>query len=344
MEVPFNINKYAKKDPEDILFENLYKKFGNRFSEYRKRYSDNIKRLDLDKKTKFPNTVILELVNRCDLECVMCYQGFRNDAKKSTLDENFLDKIFAEFKKNKLNSLMLSASEPLLYKNIGDVLERAREAEIMDIFIFTNGTLLNEKNAKILLNSPLTRLFVSIDGATKETYDKVRVPVGKGLYKKNRLELLEKNILRFIELRNEKKVGLPLVRTSFVALKQNKEEIDMFIKKWQPIVDHVDIQKNVVPFFELDEMKELEETTKNDNNKKYQCHEPWGQVTIYSDGTVAPCCTTFGRNLPIGNMHNQTLEEIWNGEKMSKIRQGFKENKPHLVCKTCINNSEQNIA
>ena len=101
MEVPFNINKYAKKDPEEILFENLYEKFGNRFSEYRKRYSDNIKRLDLDKKTKFPNTVILELVNRCDLECVMCYQGFRNDAKKSTLDENFLDKIFAEFKKNK---------------------------------------------------------------------------------------------------------------------------------------------------------------------------------------------------------------------------------------------------
>ena len=118
----------------------------------------------------------------------------------------------------------------------------------------------------------------------------------------------------------------------------------MFIKKWQPIVDHVDIQKNVIPFFELDEMKKLEETTKNDNDKKYQCHEPWGQVTIYSDGTVAPCCTTFGRNLPIGNMHNQTLEEIWNGEKMSKIRRGFKENKPHLVCKTCINNSEQHIA
>ena len=340
---PFNINKFAKKDPEVILHDNLYKKFGKRFIEYRKRYSDNIKGLDLDIKTTFPNTVILELINRCDLECVMCYQGFRNDAKKSTVDEKLLDKIFSEFKKNKLNSLMLSASEPLLYKNIGDVLERAREAKIMDIFIFTNGTLLNEKNSKILLNSPLTRLFISIDGATKETYDKVRVPVGKGLYKKNRLELLEKNILRFIELRNKKNTELPLVRTSFVALKQNKEEIDMFIKKWQPKVDHVDIQKNVIPFFELNEMKKLEEEGKNDNNKKYQCHEPWGQVTIYSDGTVAPCCTTFGRNLPIGNVHDQTLAEIWNGEKMNKVREGFRKNKPHLVCKTCINNSQQNI-
>jgi|TARA_B110000240_G_scaffold167181_1_gene188864 hypothetical protein len=35
---PFNINKFAKKDPEDTLFENLHQKFGNRFSEYRLKY------------------------------------------------------------------------------------------------------------------------------------------------------------------------------------------------------------------------------------------------------------------------------------------------------------------
>ena len=49
-------------------------------------------------------------------------------------------------------------------------------------------------------------------------------------------------------------------------------------------------------------------------------------IMIYSDSSYSiRCCTSYG-------------------EKMSKIRQGFKENKPHLVCKTCINNSEQHIA
>lgn len=341
---PFNINKYAKKDPEDVLYNELFKKFGQRFADYRKRYSDNIKRLDLDKKTNFPNTVILELVNRCDLECVMCYQGFRNDAKKVTLEDNLLDKIFYEFKKNKLNSLMLSFSEPLLYKNIGNILKRAQEAEIMDIFLFTNGNLLNKKNAEILLNSALTRLFVSIDGATKETYDKVRIPVGKSRLKQNRLEMLEKNILNFIKLRNEKNKQLPLVRTSFLALDENKQEIDAFIKKWKPIVDHVDIQKHVVPFFELDEMKKLEENAKEDKEKKYSCNEPWGQVSIYSDGTVAPCCATFGRNKIIGNIKDQTLQEIWTGKEMEQIRDGFRNNKPDLVCKTCLNNSVNHIS
>ena len=64
-------------------------------------------------KTEYPTTVVLELVNRCDLECVMCYQGFRNDAEKFTVDETMLDKIFNDFKKNKLSALMLTASEPL---------------------------------------------------------------------------------------------------------------------------------------------------------------------------------------------------------------------------------------
>ena len=47
-----------------------------------------------------------------------------------------------DFAKNKLNSLMLTASEPLLYKKIDKVLDRAKKAEIMDVFLFTNGTLL----------------------------------------------------------------------------------------------------------------------------------------------------------------------------------------------------------
>ena len=90
MIVPGNINKYAKKDPEEILRQNLFKKFGKRFLDYRKRYEENVnkKSSEIDQ-LNYPNTILLELVNRCDLECKMCYQGFRNDAKKSVLNDTF---------------------------------------------------------------------------------------------------------------------------------------------------------------------------------------------------------------------------------------------------------------
>ena len=353
---PTEIKKFAKKDPEEILYNNLYPKFGERYVKYRKRYERNIKNLDTEEKTNYPNTVVLELVNRCNLACPFCKQWFRNDATKSTLDDDTLDKIFNDFAKNKLNSLMLTASEPLLYKKIDKVLDRAKKAEIMDVFLFTNGTLLNEKNSKIILDSCVTRLFISIDAFNKETYDKVRIPVAKRLYKQDRLKALEENIVRFMKLRSEYKRDLPLVRTSFLAFKENKSEIDDFVKKWKKIVDTVEIQTDMIPSFE---MNGKDKNGKNDNIEKwykelvgkpvkneikndkkiYSCREPWSQISVYADGTIVPCCTPFGRNIPIGNIKNETIKDAWNGSEINKIRNAFKNNKPHKVCKACIDHT-----
>ena len=74
----------------------------------------------------------------------MCFQGYRNDTK-NTLNLDTLKKIFKEFKKRKIRCFTLSTSETLLHKDYPEILKMAEEAEIMDQFLFTNGTLLNEK-------------------------------------------------------------------------------------------------------------------------------------------------------------------------------------------------------
>ena len=128
------------------------------------------------------------------------------------------------------------------------------------------------------------------------------------------------------------------MRTSFVSLKENKIETQQFVNKWREIVDSVEVQKEV----SIQAYKDLE-ILKNKEvprlKKNYSCSEPWGQITVYADGTVAPCCNTFGRNLPIGNINENSIKEIWNGEKMTEIREGFKNNQPHKTCQICINNT-----
>ena len=351
---PAEIKKFSEKNPEEILYDNLYNKFGDRYVEYRKRYERNLKSLDVNEQTSYPNTVVLELVNRCNLACPFCKQWARNDAEKSTLDDDILDRLFEDFEKNKLNSLMLTASEPLLYKNISKVLERAKEAKIMDVFLFTNGALLNEKNARMILDSCITRLFISIDAFSKETYDKVRIPVAKRLYKTDRLKDLEDNIVRFMNLRSEFKRDLPLVRTSFLAFKENKFEINDFVNKWKKIVDSVEIQMDMVPSFEMKDKNSIKNNTESwykeivgkpvkdqnkDGNKKYSCREPWSQIAVYADGTIIPCCTPFGRNIPVGNIKNESITDVWNGPAIKKIRDGFNNNTPNEVCKTCIDHT-----
>ncbi len=338
---PDHIIKHTNKDPEDILSRNLVKKFGKRYEDYRESYKENIKSKKLSILSKYPTTVVLELVNRCNLECVMCYQGFRNDAKKSTIDTDTLQKIFDDFKKNNLPALMLSISEPLLYKEFDKVLDLAKNANIMDILLFTNGILLNEKNSKKILNSSVSRLFVSVDGATSETYNKVRIPVSDRLKNSNRLIDLENNIKKFVELREDLNLELPIVRTSFVALGLNLSEKEKFINKWIKVVDSVEVQRET-SIQAYDDIKSGKYNIKG-SIQNYDCSEPWGQVTIYSDGTVTPCCNTVGRNLPIGNIKENTLSEIWNGPEMMAVRKGFLQNNPSNVCKSCIENSQSDL-
>ena len=178
-----------------------------------------------------------------------------------------------------------------------------------------------------------------MDAATSETYDKVRIPVTKNVQKINRLIKIEENIKEFVKLRNKSGKQLPLTRVSFVALKDNSHEIDAFINKWIDIVDSVEIQKensikiyNKIHKIKNGEIKDV--IIKSD--KKYHCNEPWGQVTINSDGSVGPCCNTVGRNIEIGNVLEKGLAQIWNDKKMMEIRNGFKTNSPNQICKLCL--------
>ena len=76
---------------------------------------------------------------------------------------------------------------------------------------------------------------------------------------------------------------------------------------------------------------------------KYNCNKPWGDMAIYSDGTIGPCCNLVGRKTPIGNIKDNSISEIWNGDKMNLIREGFINNNPNKVCKLCIDSQKVNI-
>jgi radical SAM protein with 4Fe4S-binding SPASM domain len=340
-EIPNNIIKKSSGDTEEILLKALNEKYGERFSKYRNAYYAYNKSFADDSfiESTYPLTVVLELINRCNLGCIMCDQGFRNDIDKVTMSDEILTKIFKDFKNNKLSALMISVSEPLLYKNIRKVLDMAKEAEVMDLFLFTNGTLLDSKRIEMILDSSVTRLFVSIDADSHETYGIIR-PTAKGVSggDENRLDKLERNIRNFIDKRNSLGRELPLVRVSFVSKKENKHEVESFVNKWIDIVDSVEIQEEI-SINAFDNLRNEEQLDINDDNFDYKCNQPWGQMTIYSNGQVAPCCTTIGNNIPIGNVINESISEIWNGKKMQKVREGFISNNPNIVCKQCIQNS-----
>jgi MoaA/NifB/PqqE/SkfB family radical SAM enzyme len=65
--------------------------------------------------------------------------------------------------------------------------------------------------------------------------------------------------------------------------------------------------------------------------ENYQsCKYPWSSVHINVDGNLFPCLA-----VPIGNVQNESLTDIINGEKMRKFREIIKEKKTVEACNRC---------
>lgn len=65
--------------------------------------------------------------------------------------------------------------------------------------------------------------------------------------------------------------------------------------------------------------------------------------SILITGGIGPCCNLVGRKTSIGNIQDSSIEEIWNGSKMSNLRDGFRNNNPNKICKLRIKSQEINI-
>ena len=65
------------------------------------------------------------------------------------------------------------------------------------------------------------------------------------------------------------------------------------------------------------------------------CIMPWTHLHTWPNGNVYPCCLADS-NSPIGNLKQNTLEEIWNSEDLKKIRTELINGEKPKVCSRCF--------
>ena len=156
----------------------------------------------------------ITLTNRCNVNCIYCHHdGMRSSKNEMTPDEIY--KICQIAKRIGVRKIRLSGGEPLIRKDIVEIVSKISSIGFNDISITTNGILL-EKYAKDLKEAGLDRVNVSLDTLNPETYEFIT--------KKDYLEATKKGILKSVE------VGLYPVKINMVIMKDiNEHEIkDMF--------------------------------------------------------------------------------------------------------------------
>lgn len=316
------VRSIGNRDVNEFLCEVL----GPRFRKYREDWD----RTNRDRATtEFPLYLVLEQQYRCNLRCPMCLIPYPEkrmfNVPEAVMPDDIFEKVMAEAEQWGCPSIsMNNTEEPLLNKKVFERIQRARRAGFVDVFMNTNGVLLDADRAERLIDSGLTRLLIGFDGHTKEVYEKVR----KGA----NFEQVKANVERFLEIREKKNSLFPLVRLSFVVSEVNQHELEAFKEYWMGRVDYLAIQEYQMPPVQNPELRgvALPGTT-----TIYDCDQPFNRMIIRPNGDVNPCCSFWAYTLNLGSVREKSVHEIWHSEGFNKIRESFRAGKD--LEKTCVN-------
>jgi len=259
------------------------------------------------------------------MKCPFCLHGYENRPNTLMPIERY-KRLIDEAVAFGVRGLKLNyINEPMLRKDLEQCISYAKSAGMLNVYMVTNGTLLNDKRRDSMLNCGITKVFISVDAATSETYDKQRLS--------GKFNLVVKNILDFVEERNRRGLTYPLVRVSFVRNALNIHEEEDFRKFWKDKVD-------IIAFQMMTELPDLNSglTIKKQVNETKGCTFPFKQLVVDYEGDILPCCKMGGKKLLLGNIDSMTLQEAWSSDKMRDLQLMHKNNRWHEnpVCDRCI--------
>lgn len=190
----------------------------------------------------------------------------------------------------------------------------------------TNGVLLDEKLARDLINSGLDNIFFSVDSINPEKYEQIRI----GAKYENVIE----NIKRFTAINEE--LGHPVfVRVQKVLMDDTGDENEEYKKFFSGIVDQVAFSE-CVPY--VDESSFGEQIINSSMQwGGFACQQLWQRMAIAWNGDCSICCWNMGDPLVVGNVHEKSIAEMWNCDKIREIRELHKHGLWYKIdiCKKC---------
>lgn len=121
----------------------------------------------------YPNTLILVLTDKCNLNCIYCYGDYKPSNKKYLLKEDVL-KLLDKCEEHIIESIELTGGEPLLHPDFLEILKYALN-KVKHIAILSNGVLFNDELIAVIEeNKKKISIQISIDGYSETSFSNMR--------------------------------------------------------------------------------------------------------------------------------------------------------------------------
>ena len=187
------------------------------------------------------NKVYIEPTSRCNIACRTCMRNTWDETMGSMTEETFERVLNGLRSLNPKPSVMFAGiGEPTSHPRIVDMVRRVK-ALGCSVEITTNGTMLNARRSQQLIQAGLDMLWVSLDGATPESYEDVRLGA--------LLPRVIENIRTFRESRRTWAYHpKPEIGIAFVAMERNIHDLPKVIELGRSVGAVRFSVSNVLPY------------------------------------------------------------------------------------------------
>ena len=287
--------------------------------------------------TSFPLHLDIELSGVCNLKCDFCFQNGLIKEPLGLMKYSLFKKIIDEGTDKGLCAIKLQVrGESFLNPKLFECISYAKKKGVMDVQLTTNGTFLSEENINKILDSELDIIILSVDSNHESSYDKK--------YEKKSYSIVEQNIKRLLNIRNQKKQKRPWVRLK-TSVFENKMDVyqkakndikKSFSEADAIIISRIHNLKNDMPAY----------PDLFDNYIMEPCSYLMQRLTIFWNGDITVCCMDYNNQFQLGNIYNNSIEDIWMSDKLNRFRLLHANNKRKSmeICKNChaciISNNE----
>jgi radical SAM protein with 4Fe4S-binding SPASM domain len=291
-----------------------------------------------------PITAMIEPTNYCNLKCPLCPtgQGLIERPKEAMKFEDFkriLDNIGGSI----IHLRLWNWGEPLIDKDLPKMIRYAKSKRIF-VNTSTNSFFLeDEKVMKNLINSGLDQLIVSLDGASKETYNQYR--------KNGDFDKVVRVLKMAAQMKKDLGTKYPEIKLQFIVMKHNEHEINKMIALAKEVKADTLFLKTVGVMDPRLRKQIKKYMPSNPKFRRYVdmgddlkpvplagkvCDYLWEEITVNVDGSVVPCCRDAHGKYVFGNLKTQKLGEIWNGSRMVNFRKKVLSGKSEIdICRLC---------
>jgi len=319
-----------------------------------------------------PRSIYIEPTTRCNQFCRQCPRTWlpREDDRDLSYD-NFRRIVdqFPVLERVVLHGL----GEPLLNEELPRMIRHLKERSAYVLFN-SNGVLLTRERAQALADARLDEYRLSMDGATRDTYAKIR-----GV---DAFDTVLGNVRACIEAQRDRGASGPAVSLWFTAMRGNLHELPAIVDLASRTgIREIYLQRLV--FFEeglaqsgqslfrratLDDLAlvarceeacrhrgivfkaagtatPVESLQRDFGERPWSgCGRPYSSTYITTGGNVLSCCfAPFGHRSAreyfeervLGNLFEESLEEVWLGPRYQAFRRAFESDQPPAHCSQC---------